>query len=406
MTTDRTDTPGQVISKRIPASRRFRTGIRGARPALPLAAAPGAAGGVASCVGAGILPRSMSPPLETADTRRGSSASGLHGVSARGRAKVFATRALPGGALERLAAEADLQVWPGPAPPDPQALRRACREAKGLVCLLSDDIDAALLEACPHLQAVSSCSVGVDHVDLVAATARGIPVGHTPGVLTETTAELAFALLLAAARRVAEGDRFVRAGRWRAEAGWDPELLLGRDLLGETLGIVGLGATGRAMARRALGFGMHVLGWSRSAREVPGVERVALAELLRRSPFVSVHLALTPETRGLLGHEALALLPRGAVLVNTARGGIVDEDALAEALGRGHLHAAGLDVYAREPLPESSPLRALSNVVLLPHIGSASLATRARMAERAVRNLRAALAGQPMPYCANPEVYG
>lgn len=341
----------------------------------------------------------MHPPNRTPDTRR------APGVSAAAGARVFATRRLPGGAFERLAAEADLEVWPGPASPDPAALRRACHQAQGLLCLLSDRIDAALFDACPGLEAVSSCSVGVDHVDLAAATARGIPVGHTPGVLTETTAELALALLLAAARRVAEGDRFVRAGLWSGEAGWDPELLLGRDLYGATLGIVGLGPIGRAVASRAACFGMRVLGWSRSAREVPGVERVALPELLQRSAFVSVHVALAPETRGLLGREALALLPRGAVLVNTARGGIVDEDALAEALASGHLHAAGLDVYGREPLPQSSPLRTLPNIVLLPHIGSASLATRSRMASLAVDNLRAALAGERMPHCANPEVY-
>jgi glyoxylate reductase len=341
----------------------------------------------------------MRPPNRVPDTRRGTSVSGAR------RDRVFATRSLPGEAMAALGSDVDLEVWPGPGGPDAQALRRSCRGARGLLCLLSDRIDAALLDACRDLRVVSSCSVGVDHVDLGAATMRGIPVGHTPGVLTETTAELAFALLLAAARRIAEGDRFVRTGRWDAATGWDPELLLGRDLAGATLGIVGLGPIGQAVARRARGVGMRVLGWSRSGRRVEGVERAALSQLLRRSEFVSVHLALTPETQGLLGREALALLPRGAVLVNTARGGIVDEVALAEALASGRLHGAGLDVYAREPLPADSPLLQLPNIVLLPHIGSASLATRRRMADLAVENLRAGLRGRRLPRCANPAVY-
>jgi glyoxylate reductase len=285
------------------------------------------------------------------------------------------------------------------------ALARAAAGAHGLLCLLTDRVDVALLERCPRLRVVSSYSVGLDHVDLAAATARGVAVGHTPGVLTETTADLAFALLLAAARRVAEADRFVRGGGWTAQRRWEPELLLGRDLHGATLGIVGLGAIGRAVARRAQGFGMEVLGWSRGPREVPGVERVALPELLERSALVSLHVALAPETRGLVGRAELARMPAGSVLVNTARGGIVDEQALAEALRSGHLHAAGLDVFAEEPLPADSPLRELPNVVLAPHVGSATVATRERMAERAVANLLAGLAGERLPWCANPEVY-
>ncbi len=298
-----------------------------------------------------------------------------------------------------------LRVWPGPGAPDAAALRREVAGADGLLCLLTDAVDAALLAAGPRLRVVSSCSVGVDHVDLAAATARGVPVGHTPGVLTETTADLAFALLLAAARRVAEADRFVRSGSWIPARRWEPDMLLGRDLHGATLGVIGLGAIGRAVARRAAGFGMRVLGWTRSGRAVPGVESVTLDGLLERSAFVSVHVALTPETRGLVGREAIARLPRGAVLVNTARGEIVDEGALADALCEGRLHAAGLDVFEQEPLPEASPLRSLPNVVLAPHIGSASVATRDRMTALAVDNLRAGLAGRRLPHCANPEVY-
>jgi glyoxylate reductase len=242
--------------------------------------------------------------------------------------------------------------------------------------------------------------VGLDHVDLAAAAARGIPVGHTPGVLTETTADLAFALLLAAARRVTEADRFVRDGAWTAARHWEPELFLGRDVHGATLGIVGLGAIGRALARRGAGFGMRVLGWSRSAREVPGVTRASLEALLAESDFVSLHVALTDETRGLIDARALARMKPGAILVNTTRGGVVDEAALAAALRDGRLAGAALDVFEREPLPAGSPLVGLPNLVLTPHIGSASVATRGRMADLAVANLLAGLEGLPLPNAA------
>jgi glyoxylate reductase len=317
--------------------------------------------------------------------------------------RVFATRHLPGDALARLAAAAELEVWPGPGAPPREALLAEAARAEGLLCLLTDRVDAALLAAAPRLRAVSSVSVGLDHVDLAAATARGIPVGFTPGVLTDTTAELTIALLLAVARRVVEADRFVREGRWRE---WTPDLLLGRDLAGATLGVIGLGAIGRAVAVRARALGMTVLGWSRNPTEVAGVEAVPLDALLAHSAFVTLHVALAPETRGLIGARELALLPRGAVLVNTARGGIVDEDALAAALASGQLAGAALDVFAREPLPPTSPLLSSPNLVLAPHIGSATLRTRARMAELAVANLIAALAGERMPHCANPAVYG
>jgi glyoxylate reductase len=252
--------------------------------------------------------------------------------------------------------------------------------------------------------------VGVDHIDLAAATARGVPVGHTPGVLTETTADLTFALLLAAARRIPEADRCVRAGDWRPERVWEPDLLLGRDVHGANLGVVGLGGIGRAVARRGRGFGMRVLAWSRTRRSLGDldgrVELVSLPELLAQADFVSVHVALAPETRGLLDAGAIGAMKPGAILVNTARGGIVDEAALAEALRTGRLAAAGLDVFECEPLERASPLLGLPNVVLTPHIGSASRATRTRMAERAAENLVAALAGRRMRACANPEVYG
>lgn len=320
--------------------------------------------------------------------------------------RIFATRSLPGSGLVPLTRNFDLDTWSERAAPTPQQLAARAADADGLLCLLTDRIDAALLSRCPRLRAISSVSVGVDHVDLAAATARGIPVGHTPGVLTETTADLAFALLLAAARRVAEGDRFVRAGHWTPARVWEPDMLLGRDVHGATLGLVGLGAIGQAVARRAQGFGMRVLAWSRTQRDVPGIEFRPLDALLGAADFVSVHVALAPETRGLLGAAALARMKPGAVLVNTARGGIVDETALVDALRAGRLAAAGLDVFAGEPLDPASPLLALPNVVVTPHIGSASEATRARMVELAVANLVAALGGERMPHCANPAVYG
>jgi glyoxylate reductase len=272
--------------------------------------------------------------------------------------------------------------------------------AEGLVVTLVDRVDAELLAAAPRLRVVSTCSVGVDHIDLAACRARGVSVGHTPGVLTDATADLALALLLAAARRIPEADRFVRAGSWVKP--WDPALLLGRELAGATLGVVGLGAIGVAVAQRARGFGMRVVGWTRSGRAAPAILSVyELDALLAQSDVVSIHVARTPDTIGLIDARAFARMKRGAILVNTARGGIVDERALCDALASGQLSAAALDVFAREPLPHDSPLLAAPNLVLAPHIGSATRETRARMAQLCVRNLVAALRGEEMPRCAN-----
>jgi len=332
------------------------------------------------------------------------------GPAARARPRVFVTHALAGlgyaghPVLDEVKAQTRCEVWSGTGAPSPRELREAARDCEGLLCMLTDRIDAELLSACPHLRVVSSLSVGVDHVELEAATSRGIPVGHTPGVLVETTADLAFALLLAAARRLVEADAFVRGGHWTAERRWEPDLMLGSDVHGATLGIVGLGAIGRAVARRARGFGMRVLGWTRSGRAVEGVEPASLPALLESAEFVSVHVAHTRETRGLLDAAAIERMKPGAILVNTARGGIVDEGALARALRSGALAAAGLDVFEREPLAPESPLRGLPNLVLAPHIGSASRATRSRMARLAVENLLAGLDGRPLLHCANPDV--
>lgn len=319
--------------------------------------------------------------------------------------KVVITQPLPGERLAELAEQCDMQVLDSSRTlQDPRA-REELTQSHGVICLLTDRIDRPLLETMPRLQFVSSVSVGVDHVDVQALTERGIPLGHTPGVLVETTADAAFALLLAAARRVAEGDRYIRAGNWRPGHRWSPEFFLGKDVSGSTLGIVGLGAIGQAVARRAAGFGMRVIGWTPSGRAVKGVDAVSLEELLLRSDFVSVHLALTEATRNLLDADRIATMKPGAVLVNTARGGIVDEHALAQALDDGHLYAAGLDVFEREPIAMDNPLLQHPRVVLVPHIGSATTLTRARMVDIAVRNAIAALQGQPMPHCVNPEVY-
>ena len=319
--------------------------------------------------------------------------------------KVFVTHQLPGERIHELSRCCEMNVWMGPGLVSAAGLRTELAGCQGLVCSLTDRIDAQLLNLMPDLQFVSSMSVGVDHIDVQALSERRIPVGNTPGVLVDTTADTAFALLLAAARRVTEADRFLRQGQWRADNAWAPDFFTGKDVAGTTLGIVGLGEIGQAVARRAAGFGMEVLAWNRAPRHVPGIEMVTLDELLRRSDFVSVHVALAPQTRNLLDADKIDLMKPGAVLVNTARGGIVDEQALATALTDGRLFAAGIDVFEREPVSADNPLLGLPNVVATPHIGSATIRTRALMADMAANNAIAALEGRAMPCCVNPQVY-
>lgn len=319
--------------------------------------------------------------------------------------KVYVTHQLPGERLGELARHCDLQVWPSEQLLPGAQLREKVSDCHGLVCLLTDRVDRELLAAAPVLEFVSSVSVGVDHIDVPALTERGIPVGNTPGVLVDTTADAAFALLLSAARRLAEGDRYIRQGDWKPERSWAPDFFIGKDVSGSTLGIIGLGEIGQAVARRAAGFGMRVLAWNRTPRDVPGVESVSLEELLLRSDFVSVHVALTSQTRNLLDAGRMAMMKPGAILVNTARGGIVDEAALAAALDSGQVFAAGIDVFEREPVAMDNPLLAHPRVVLAPHIGSATTLTRGKMVDIAIDNAMAALAGQPMGHCFNPEVY-
>lgn len=319
------------------------------------------------------------------------------------RPRVLVTRRLPGGALDVLARDATIDLWPDELPPPYETLARHARDADGIICLLTDRIDAALITAAPRLRVISNLAVGYDNIDIAAASARAIPVGNTPGVLTETTADLAFALILAAARRIVEADSFVRHGKWRT---WDPGLLLGHDVHGATLGIVGFGAIGRAVARRAGGFGMTVLATSRPDR--PGVldtgglaTGVAFDDLLRASDFVSLHVPASEATHHLIGERELQMMQPSSILINTARGSVVDQAALVRALREGWIAGAGLDVVAVEPIPFDDPLLLAPNVTLLPHIGSASHATRARMAAMAVENCLAGLRGDPLPHCVN-----
>jgi lactate dehydrogenase-like 2-hydroxyacid dehydrogenase len=304
--------------------------------------------------------------------------------------RVFVTRQLPGDALDRLVREHNVEIWPDRLPPPRSELMTRAPELEGLLSLLTDPVDAELIDAAPRLRAISNYAVGVDNVDVEAAAARGIPVGNTPGVLTESTADLAVALMLGIARRLSEGEAFVRAGEWRT---WEPGLMLGRDLHGATVGIVGYGRIGQAVGRRLEGFGCELLTANRSS---------GLEELLERSDFVTIHCPLTPQTRGLIDEVAFRRMKPTAYLVNTARGPIVDTNALAGALHASELAGAALDVTDPEPLPGDHPLLDAPNLLVVPHVGSATHATRERMAAMAVDNLLAGLAGEPMPNAVTP----
>ncbi|MEX2236309.1 MAG: D-glycerate dehydrogenase [Dehalococcoidia bacterium] len=325
--------------------------------------------------------------------------------------RVYVTRKLTGDALGRLSVSARVAIWDGEDAPPYDVLAGEAAGSEALVTLLTDRIDAELLGGSPRLRVVANVATGYDNIDLDAATRLGIAVTNTPGILEETTADLAFALLLASARRVAEGDRLVRNGGWTS---WSPTLLLGRDVHGATLGIVGLGKIGSAVARRALGFGMRVIYFSRRCHSATETELGVmlrpvnyrpLDELLSQSDFVSIHLPLTAETRGLIGRRELALMKPQAHLINTSRGPLVDQAALYEALAEGRLGGGGLDVYEEEPLPADSPLISLPNVVLTPHLGSATVVTRERMADVAVTDCLRALRGERPTNCLNPEVF-
>ncbi len=291
-----------------------------------------------------------------------------------------------------------VETWEGELPPDPAELLRRIRAADGVLALLTDRFDASVLAQAPRLRVIANMAVGYDNVHLGDAESAGVWVTNTPGVLAQTTADLAFALLLAAARNVVASDRDTRRGGWRT---WSPTGFLGPDVHGATLGIVGLGEIGREMAKRARGFAMRVLATTRTPRaddeQSLGVEHVDLDTLLAESDFVSLHMPLTPATRGVMGAENLRKMKRSAILINTARGPIVDQDALVEALRAGTIAGAALDVTDPEPLPVSHPLFGLANVIITPHIASASVATRSRMAEMAAGNIIAVLRGDGPP---------
>jgi len=319
---------------------------------------------------------------------------------------VYITRRIPEAGLRMVREVCQVRLWEGELPPPREVILREVADCEGLLCLLSDPIDEEVIEAGKRLRVISQYAVGVDNIALAAATARGIPVGHTPGVLTDATADLAFALLMAAARRIPEGIEKVRAGRWRT---WEPMGLLGASVWGATLGIVGLGRIGTAVARRGRGFDMRVLYHSHTRKPdleaELGLEYAELNDLLAQADFVSLHCPLTPETRHLIDEGALQRMKPTAILVNTARGPVVDTDALVRALKERWIAAAALDVTDPEPLPADHPLARLPNCIVTPHVGSGTVAARERMAVMAAENLLAGLRGERLPYCANPEVY-
>ena len=321
--------------------------------------------------------------------------------------KVFVTRRIPQPGLDILEKVAEVDVWEGELPPPYETIIERGHGVQGLLTLLSDRIDGSLMDAIgPQLKVIAQYAVGFDNIDIAAATVRHIPVGNTPGVLTETTADFAWALLMAAGRRVAEGDRYTRAGKWKT---WGPSILLGRDVSGATIGIIGFGRIGQAMARRAKGFGMRILYFDTErnlkAEAKLGAEYAPFETVLAEADYITLHTALTEETRHLIGASQFGLMKPTAVLVNTSRGPVVDEASLYHALSTGQIASAGLDVTEVEPLPMDSPLLKLENIILAPHIASASVQSRDKMATMAAENIAAGLAGEKLPTCANPEVY-
>jgi len=322
-----------------------------------------------------------------------------------GKPKVAVTRVIPDAGLEMLREAADIRLWEQELPPSPEELDALLDGVDGALTLLTDRIDGAVLDRHPQLKVVSNFAVGFDNVDVAAATARGVAVCNTPNVLNDATAEMAFTLLTAAARRVVEAADYVRDGKWKT---WGPKLLLGQDLTGATLGIVGFGRIGRKLARMVSGFDMTVLVndvfHDPDAERELGVRYVSLNELLEQSDFVSLHVLLNDETHHLIGREQLAAMKPTAVLINAARGPVVDTDALVHALETGEIFAAGLDVTDPEPLPADHPLVRLPNCVVVPHIASATVTSRNNMATLAAANVLDVLHGREPQAIVNPEV--
>ena len=319
--------------------------------------------------------------------------------------KVYVSRLLTKPAMDRIHSFCDAEVWEGELPPPREVLLEKVRNVEGLLSLLTDKVDAELMDKAPKLKVVSNCAVGFDNIDIHEATKRGILVGNTPGVLTDTTADFAFTLLMAAARRVVEGDKQVRAGGWKT---WGPMILLGQDIHGATLGIIGLGRIGATVARRAKGFGMRLLYYDvvrqKKLEDELGIQYLELERLLAESDFITIHTNLTAETHHLIGAKQFEKMKRTSVLVNTSRGPIIDNMALYEALRNGKIGFAALDVTEPEPLPANHPLLTLDNVIVTPHIASASVVTRTKMGMIAAENLIAGLKSEMPPNPVNPEV--
>ncbi len=321
--------------------------------------------------------------------------------------KVFVARKMAQEALDMIADATEMELWEDELPPPRDVLLKKVQDIDGLLSLLTDKVDAELMDAAPKLKVVSNMAVGFDNIDVPEATKHGIVVGNTPGVLTETTADFAWALIMATGRRVAEGDRWTRSGKWKT---WGPMILQGHDIHHATLGIVGCGRIGLEIAKRARGFDMKVL-YHDTIRRKPeeekelGLEFIPkLHDLLSKADFVTVHVPLMAETRHLISTAEFAAMKPTAVFVNSSRGPVVDQKALYQALKSGQIFAAGLDVTEVEPIPMDDPLLTLDNIILAPHIASASVATRTKMATMAAANLIAGLKGEMPPNCVNPEV--
>jgi glyoxylate reductase len=321
--------------------------------------------------------------------------------------RVFVTRQIPQEGLMLIRQFCDMDLWPDEYPPPRGELLKKVSGVAGVLSLLTDRMDGQLMEAAgPQLKIISNYAVGYDNIDVPEATRRGILVGNTPGVLTETTADLAFALLMAAARRVGESYDFVRAGKWDT---FKPMELLGLDVFGATLGIIGMGRIGTAVAGRARGFGMNVIYYDHKKRRGLGRDTGAkmcetLDELFSQSDFITLHTPLTPQTRHLIGTEVFAKMKKTAILINAARGPVVDSNALYNALKKGRIAYAALDVTDPEPLPKDHPLLTLPNCLVVPHIGSASVATRTKMSVMAAENLVAGVTDRVPPHLVNPGV--